>query len=459
MAQTKNSKTVWIARVVLALVLIAALCVSLLWTKEINRRLGLTQTVDGQYDGNSVQEVLESGEIGENLNVHFVDVGQGDACIIELPDDKTMLIDAGENKTAHKTALLSYIKDNINDDEGNDIAYFDYVILTHPDSDHCGGMYDVLNAYPAKTFYRPAVYSSYTGNGFTDPDTTIDRTNKNNVKDTATYGRAIQAGYEAYGNKFEGEQSVVYISDAKNEEISRITPEGLQEGDADYYSFTFYAPLGSSYGDWNDYSPVMILEYHNKRFMLSGDAEKEAEAQFVSAATAGEGKYSIFTDTFTVDVFKLGHHGSRTSSSEAFIDIMTTEENCPNVIAVISCGENNKYKHPHTQVLDRLKAKGFADENIVRTDRNGDIAMSVKGVRDESTGQVTYELMMGAETVRRTAAKVGNDTVHLTWTEIVLLGCIVVVAVLIVIPAVTAARKRVEKEVRAARRTNKGGRR
>lgn len=437
MAGKDASKKVWIVRVAVAAVLVAALLISLIWADAIDRKFGLVKTVESAYDGNSVDEVLAPGEIGENLNVHFVDVGQGDACIIEFPDDKTMLIDAGDTKSKNKTALLSYIEENINDDEGNDITHFDYAILTHPDSDHCGGMYDVLTKYPAEVFYRPNVYSTYTKNGFTDPATNIlQETNnsKNNQKDTAAYGKAIEAGYNT--TKINGVETTVYITDATNEEISRITPD-LPETDPDFYTFTFYAPVKNSFTDWNDYSPVMILEYRGKRFMLSGDAEKEEEASFVSLAQAGEGKYAVFDDNFNVDVLKLGHHGSRTSTGEGLLNVMTTPSGCAGIIAVVSCGEGNSYGHPHKEVLDRLLSFGFAEENIVRTDVNGNIAMRVG--YSEETGK--YELMMGAQTVRSTSATVGNDTVSLRWREIAIALCVVVVLLLIVLPAISQLRR------------------
>lgn len=470
-AEKSNNRNSWILRIVVAVVLIAALLVSLIWADKIDRKLGLVKTEETAYGGNSTEEALAPGAqvegVGDNLNVHFVDVGQGDACIVELPDERTMLIDAGDTHSSNKKKLLSYIEENINDKDGNDIKYFDYAILTHPDSDHCGGMADVLTKYPAKTFYRPNVYSVYnddkSNDDWKDPEKEAIKAatgaNKANEKDTRAYDRALKAAYE--GKLPFGETPKVHISDAADESISVITPE-LEETDPEYYTFTFYAPVGNSYTDNNNYSPVMILEYHGKRFMLSGDAEKEAEADFVAKATATdrEEKYRIFDENFTVDVFKLGHHGSRTSSSEAFINVMTTPANCPNVIAIVSCGEDNSYGHPHKEVLERLKALGFTEENIVRTDVNGNIAMSVRATRDENGdaiydgGHVVYELCMGAETVRRSVAAVGNDSVNLTWKEIVIAGIIIVLLVLIVMPVVQNMRKKAQAQARAAARAS-----
>lgn len=454
MAQSQNSKKTWVVRIGLAVILIAALLISLIWADTINAKFGLTKSVKGAYNGEyNTQDVLT---LGGDLNVHFVDVGQGDACIIELPDERTMLIDAGDTHTENKQKLLSYIEDNINDENGNDIEYFDFVILTHPDSDHCGGMADVLNKYPAKVFYRPNVYSVYKddeeNDDWKDPEKADIKeatgNSKNNEKNTRAYDNALKAGYNE--NNINGIESQVYIIDATDEVTGCITPEGVNKGDADYYEFNFYgADKTVSYKDNNNYSPVMILEYHGKRFMLSGDAEKDAEADFVKKAKAGEGKYAVFTDNFTVDVFKLGHHGSRTSSSEDMIRVMTTPENRPNIIAVVSCGEDNSYGHPHKEVLDRLSSLGFADKNIVRTDENGTVAMSVTGVENDG-GTYRYELRMGAETVTKTAAAIGNDKIHLTWFEIVVLGIGVVIIILIIMPAVTQTRKKARSAARKA---------
>ncbi|MDE7395141.1 MAG: MBL fold metallo-hydrolase, partial [Clostridiales bacterium] len=203
MAKAKSdTKKIWIIRVVVAAVLIAALALSLIWTDAINEKLGLVGVKESAYGGNSLDTALAGGtatedDVGKDLNVHFVDVGQGDACIIEFPDERTMLIDAAKAKDRDK--LLTYIENNIKGSDGNTIAYFDYAILTHPDEDHCGGMGEVLTKYPAKTFYRPNVAATYDKNDFKDPlaDQIIAATNdsKYNKKDTKAYDAAIEAGY------------------------------------------------------------------------------------------------------------------------------------------------------------------------------------------------------------------------------------------------------------------------
>ncbi|MDE7395473.1 MAG: hypothetical protein K2M95_05090, partial [Clostridiales bacterium] len=222
--------------------------------------------------------------------------------------------------------------------------------------------------------------------------------------------------------------------------------------DPDFYTFTFYAPVEKSFKDWNDYSPVMVLDYHGRRFMLSGDAEKEEEASFVAKATAPmatrEEKYKIFDGDYTVDVIKLGHHGSRTSSSQAFLDVFTVAGQCQNVFAIVSCGLKNDYGHPHAETLTRIKDMGITDDHIVGTYQNGTIAMQVRG-RIEN-GVVAYDIYMGAEMVRRIAPAVGNDTIALTWKEIAIAGIILVVLLLIVLPLVMQMNKSKSKAVSGA---------
>lgn len=413
----------WGIRIAIVLVVGVLLGVSLLFENQINLALGLEKIEKTEYDGTTAGDIRKKSVAGD-LNVHFVDVGQGDACIVELPDGKKMIIDGGEKDA--KDALLGYIDENITDKDGNKITYFDYAILTHTDSDHCGSLDDVLNKYPAKNFYRPNVKCNY--KDYVDPDASL-LTSDCVSKGTAAYKDVIAAASKGK-NKF-GDEYKVYINSF---ELDPIVPDAKPGADG-YYSLSFYGPNSNSYKDWNNYSPIMILEYEGIKIALTGDCEKEGEAEFAEKAKAREGKFSVFDDNYSVDVIKAGHHGSRTSTGEAFVEAVTTAESRPNTLIVISCGLNNKYKHPHTEKLEQFKKDGFQDKNILRTDRNGTIVLSVR--YNEATSD--FRLFYGADPMVKTQEKTVD------WRYIALSIFVVVALVILVEPAIAAARKKAKK--------------
>ncbi len=413
----------WGIRIAIVLVVGVLLGVSLLFENQINLALGLEKIEKTEYEGTTAGDIRKKSVAGD-LNVHFVDVGQGDACIVELPDGKKMIIDGGEKDA--KDALLGYIDENITDKDGNKITYFDYAILTHTDSDHCGSLDDVLNKYPAKNFYRPNVKCNY--KDYVDPDASL-LTSDCVSKGTAAYKDVIAAASKGK-NKF-GDEYKVYINSF---ELDPIVPDA-KPGDDGYYSLSFYGPNSNNYKDWNNYSPIMILEYEGIKIALTGDCEKEGEAEFAEKAKAREGKFSVFDDNYSVDVIKAGHHGSRTSTGEAFVEAVTTAESRPNTLIVISCGLNNKYKHPHTEKLEQFKKDGFQDKNILRTDRNGTIVLSVR--YNEATSD--FRLFYGADPMVKTQEKTVD------WRYIALSIFVVVALVILVEPAITAARKKAKK--------------
>lgn len=413
----------WGIRIAIVLVVGVLLGVSLLFENQINLALGLEKIEKTEYEGTTAGDIRKKSVAGD-LNVHFVDVGQGDACIVELPDGKKMIIDGGEKDA--KDALLGYIDENITDKDGNKITYFDYAILTHTDSDHCGSLDDVLNKYPAKNFYRPNVKCNY--KDYVDPDASL-LTSDCVSKGTAAYKDVIAAASKGK-NKF-GDEYKVYINSF---ELDPIVPDA-KPGDDGYYSLSFYGPNSNSYKDWNNYSPIMILEYEGIKIALTGDCEKEGEAEFAEKAKAREGKFSVFDDNYSVDVIKAGHHGSRTSTGEAFVEAVTTAESRPNTLIVISCGLNNKYKHPHAEKLEQFKKDGFQDKNILRTDRNGTIVLSVR--YNEATSD--FRLFYGADPMVKTQEKTVD------WRYIALSIFVVVALVILVEPAIAAARKKAKK--------------
>ncbi|MCH5162426.1 MAG: MBL fold metallo-hydrolase [Clostridiales bacterium] len=409
MASHRKAYIIDIAILVIVAIILA---ITMAFSRAIEFALGLSyyKTVDvtagdtGEGDG----FVSDDGQ----LKVNFIDVGQGDCTIIQLPDGKAMIIDAGKGNKSVKASIDNFIDENFDES----FKYFDYAILTHPDDDHCGSWAYVLNKYPARVCYRPNVEAT---KDYTDPAGSLPK-----KKETAAYRDAVKAMYK----QIDGEPNTVYITDPKSDEQTIV-------GEDNSYTFTFYSPLSEVYTDWNDYSPIMILSYKGFNFAISGDAEKTNESEFAekvkSARTDGvTDKYDIFTDSYTVNLIKCGHHGSRTSTSQAYIDAITTPEGAQQAYYIISCGEGNSYKHPHKETLNRLKDMGVPDDNVLRTDILGTITISV---RMDANGN--YNLFYGnvAKKSVLTYNKIGN--IDLTWPLVAWVGY----AVLVIVVALHAA--------------------
>ena len=229
--------------------------------------------------GSQVSGKTEQSDSG--MEVHFIDVGQGDATLIKA-GDHAMLIDAGDNSEG--TAVQSYLN-------SQGIEKLDYVIGTHPDADHIGGLDVVVYKFDCKKIFMPGVTS-----------------------DTKTYDDVMQA------------------LKSKNQKAQAPKPgETYTLGDA---SFTVIAPV-KGYGDeTNNWSIGMVLQYGENRFLFTGDAEKEAEEDILAKG-----------EDISADVYKASHHGSKTGSCDDFLDKVHPS------YAVISCGEGNKYGHPSAQTL------------------------------------------------------------------------------------------------------------
>ncbi|MDL2248291.1 MBL fold metallo-hydrolase [Tyzzerella sp. OttesenSCG-928-J15] len=237
--------------------------------------------------------------------VHFIDVGQGDATLIQA-ENFNMLIDAGESSGA----VLNYLN-------AFDIEYFDYVIATHPHSDHIGGMADILYQYDVKNFIMPNV--SHT---------------------TAT---------------FEGMLFALEKSDA-----NVIPAEAGYTFSAGDVSFIVLGPVSEEYENLNNYSVALKMVAGENSFIFTGDGEKEVEEELLASGV-----------DLTADVYKVSHHGSSTSSTPAFIDAVRPS------LAVISCAKDNSYGHPHKETLAILKDY---DVKVLRTDKSGTIIVYTDGL-------------------------------------------------------------------------------
>lgn len=241
------------------------------------------------------------------MEVHFIDVGQGDATLIKC-GDSAMLIDAGENDKG--TLVQNYLRKQ-------GVKSLDYLIITHPDSDHSGGADVIITKYDIDTI----IYPNYT-------------------KDTATW------------------RDVVKAMDYKNYKVTEpVIGDTYKLGDAE---FTIIAPNSDDYGDnANDYSVGIILRHGNKKFIFTGDAEEAAEKDIV------KNRIDI-----KADVLQVGHHGSKTASTAEFLETVDPE------YAVISCGQDNSYGHPHAATMNSLRSMSV---KVFRTDEQGSLVATSDG--------------------------------------------------------------------------------
>ncbi|MBU6431276.1 MAG: MBL fold metallo-hydrolase [Patescibacteria group bacterium] len=244
------------------------------------------------------------------LRVSFLDIEQGDAIFIEAPSGNQVLIDGGPNKIVLKklAEIMPFYDRTI-----------DAVIATHPDKDHIGGLVDVLKNYRIDFVMEPGVSS-----------------------DTGAY-----------------QELEKIIAEKKLPRILARRGMSLNLGDGAHLNILF--PDRNTDGwETNTASIVAKLVYGNNSFLLTGDSPIAIE------------KYLSMIDgkNLQSDVLKAGHHGSRTSTSESFANLVSPE------YAVISAGKNNKYGHPHKEVLDILEK---IKSRILKTYELGTISFSSDG--------------------------------------------------------------------------------
>ncbi len=225
---------------------------------------------------------------GKTLRVVFFDVGQGDSIYIESPTGKQVLIDGGPDGTVlHRLA--------------GEMGYWDrsldMVVATHEDKDHVGGLPGVFEYYGVGTFVR-----------------------------TENEGTSLEAQVIDTLSKREGSE-VVYARRDMQFDLGASTTLTILFPDRDPSMF-----------ESNTSSIIARLTYGETEFLLTGDAPDEIEDHLVV----------LDSEVLESDVLKLGHHGSRTSTSELFLSAVQPE------YAIVSSGRENRYGHPHKEVVERL---------------------------------------------------------------------------------------------------------
>lgn len=260
--------------------------------------------VDDSLADNSPVKVENLAE--KNLTVHFLDVGQGDSIFLEY-NGKAMLVDAGEQNQA--SGVSAYLHEQ-------NISGIDYVIATHPHSDHIGGMGEILNDFQVGLFIDSGF--PHTTKTYENMLTTIDE--KNIPFEVTKRGEEI--GFDP----------------AVNVEVLNPGPEYSEE--------------------LNENSVVLKVSYEEVSFLLMGDAGLETEKKLMDAG------YELDSD-----ILKVGHHASGSGSGEKFISAVSPK------VSVIEVGAENDYGHPHKEVLERLRKVS----RVYRTDLDGSIVVTTDG--------------------------------------------------------------------------------
>ena len=249
-----------------------------------------------------------------NLQVHFIDVGQGDSILIDYGTTE-VLIDGGEKSPGVTDYLKKYVDGNL-----------EVMVATHPHSDHIGGLIDVLDKYNVDAIWT---------NG--------------EAATTQTYTDFMNSSL-AEGAK---------VSVARRGDV--ITAGAL--------TFHVLNPPSPLFDDTNNNSIVLQLDYGNVDFLFTGDAGIDAENSMISAGVLSD-----------IDILKVGHHGSSSASSPAFLAITHPK------VAIYMAGVGNPYGHPHQETITALDG---IDAKIYGTDKYGTIVIDTDGVTYNITTEKT----------------------------------------------------------------------
>ena len=271
--------------------------------------------------------------INSDMKIAMLDVGQGDSIVMHTKEGMNVLFDGGSTskKNVGRYTIYTYLK-------YCGVRSLDYVFISHPDKDHVNGIYELIelcdNTFEIGTVVLPGIRQT----------TAV---KKQDCDDMSKLERTLKAAGI----------NVVYADAGDSIKSGEFSVECMHPCE------------GYDYESANDYSAVYLVEYGYFSMLMTGDAEKKAEKCIVEDANRMAGDAGESARFMSVNILKVGHHGSKGASSEEFLSYVKPEN------ALISCGAGNSYGHPHMETLQRLSGIGA---KVYRTDESGEIAVRVR---------------------------------------------------------------------------------
>ena len=376
------------AKALISILLLVFMFLSFLFSDKIETVLHLR--VNHAKNETSQENILSS-----NYLVSYIDVGQGNSTLIKLPDGKSVLIDGGN--TMYGEIVYNHLREA-------GVEKIDYLIASHADSDHIGGLNYLFDKFEIKNIYRPFQIAgtgtsaeNFVSNEYED----LDEIYKHYIEQTSNRSKISRVTSAVYNDFIKNIYLETFTEDGieKNSKVT-VFYDGLKISGAGY-EIEFFAPLVRDYVDLltttnthgyptvgygadesNDNSAIFLFTCGIDKYLFTGDAswksgskaessESFEELDFVKSLTVDE-----ISKLSNISVYLAGHHGSSHSSSTKLLEIINPK------FVVFSVGKGNSYGHPSSEVIFRLeKTKRLFPLPLVITKFEPSEDLNLEGIR------------------------------------------------------------------------------
>ncbi len=336
------------------------ICIAVLAT------LPFSALIESKINAKQTQNIGDFATLIEkDCVVHVIDVGCADCIALELPDGKKGLVDFGTDTNSKVTKsyrenAVNYIKEYVFD--GATTGTLDFVVMTHPDADHYNNYELIFDTFQINKVYRPPVF--YSKDNDTQTQNEINRAKELGVLDSDKTSFNSNEFYTISTNLYSKCLDKIYAEPDCEVVLTMGAADIVSSDSTKPYTISFYGPRYTRYASNNNnnsFSAVMSLEYKGHSIMLTGDATKEEEKDLLDNCTLPE-----------VDVLKVAHHGSNTSSSVNFLNQIK-----PKYALISTRTDTNNYGLPKDEILQRLVSCGISEDKILQTQKSGNLVFAI----------------------------------------------------------------------------------